>query len=103
MTTISKQKISDWHSVAKMPLEEEALTKRCSAIQELQGNTDRNFWLDIVRFYLDSSLQNTNSNLFVFTFQKYDDNFPKNKIEKLIRVLTGITLATKLNLELSQI
>jgi hypothetical protein len=93
---MKKDLISEWHNLSKFQITQEVLTKRCEALEEILARNEISYWVDIVRIFLELNPEEKNITHFVSAFQTKDDSFPRLRIEKLIKALAGMALATKI-------
>ncbi len=95
---MNKNKISEWHTLSKFSIQNETLDKRQDSIENITQRTEVKFWLDIVRLYIGISVNGKNITDFISAFSGVDDTFPLTKNEKLLKVLAGMVLMSKMEL-----
>lgn len=95
---MNKNKIAEWHILSKVVVQSETLNKRYKSIENIIQRTEMEFWLDIVRLYLGIPVNGKNITDFISAFSTVDNTFPLTKNEKLLKVLAGMALISKIEL-----
>ncbi len=95
---MNKNKIAEWHTLSKVAVQNETLDKRYESIENITQRTEMEFWLDIVRLYLGIPVNGKNITDFISAFSTVDNTFPLTKNEKLLKVLAGMVLISKIEL-----
>ncbi len=95
---MNKSKIAEWHTLSKVAVQNETLNHRYESIENLTNRNEIDFWLDIVRLYLEINVTGKNVTDFVNAFSTVDNTFPLTKNDKLLQVLAGMVLICKIEL-----
>jgi len=97
MSNKANELFSNWYESANPNPDASILPLRIAAINKLVKEAKTDFWLDVVRIYLDLSPKDSNTLIkFNEKFVASDKNFPLENNENLIRCLASALLCFKL-------